>query len=307
MIRNVYASMVAILFLLAASGVQAQEPTKRSQQEEAAYRLKVAHGLYQEGDYQNCLSTLDSYVADHKSKTFVFPHGQMAEVYRLRALLAYAFRGEGEQYRQEVRDYLLAALVEDPEVELGSPSEVPAFVQEMFYEVREDYLGRYSRTSRRFSLGLLAALVIDPTEVTDPSRLQPGIYFSYNLSDRWSLISVLRIPLTRPIWDAIRGQAGFAWYPDFNITRINPSISLSYVFSIDNLDTFTHSLSIAGQVERISRMGLGVGVLVEALRLDLIRGVDTGELPQYRSLELFGQSALRASFANMNIFVTYTF
>lgn len=308
MTRLTQITIFPILLLLAANPLDAKEQEKRNQQEEAAYLLEIAQGQYEAGDYQYCLRTLDGYIADHTSKTFVFPHVQMAQVYRLRALLAYAFRGDGDAYRNEVRRYLEAALVENPEVELGSPSEIPVYVQELFYQVRDEYLERFSRTSRRFTIGLLGAFVIDPTLLIDPSFLQPGIYFSYNLSDHWSLNTDLQIPLSLPIWDAIRGQIGFSWYPDFSITRINTSIALSYAFSLDKLVTYTHSLSIAGQAERISRMGLGAGVRVEVLRLDLILGsFNSSDLPTYRSVPLFGETALRASYANMNFFITYTF
>lgn len=302
------ATSFLLIFLLLSAGLLYAQKEERNKQEEAAHRLDLVQGLYEEGDYENCRQILDTYIEDHERKTFVFPHAQMARIYRLRALLAYAYRGDGDQYREEVRRYLEAALVEDPEVDLGTPSEIPVFVQELFHQVRGKYLERFSRTSRRYAIGLLGALVIDPTLVTDPTILQPGVYFSYNLSERWSLISDLRIPLSLPIWDSIRGQLGLSWYPDFSITRINPSIALSYVFSLDNLITYTHSITLSGQVERITRRGLGMGVRVEVLRLDLILGLtSTEELPSYRSIALFGESAFRASFANMNFFIVYAF
>ena len=177
MIRLRQIIIFPMLLLLTAGPLPAQEEEERDHQEEAAYRLEIARAQYDAGDYRSCLETLDGYISDHNSKTFVFPHAQMAEVYRLRALLAYAFRGDGDAYRDEVRNYLEAALVENPEVELGPPSEIPVFVQELFYRVREEYLGRFSRTSRRFTVGLLGALVIDPTLLIDPTFLQPGIYY----------------------------------------------------------------------------------------------------------------------------------
>jgi hypothetical protein len=55
-------------------------------------------------------------------------------------------------------------------------------------------------------------------------------------------------------------------------------------------------------------MGLGIGVRVEILRLDLILGsFDSGDIPTYRSVALFGESAFRASYANMSFFITYAF
>lgn len=297
-----------VLSISGAAATFAQSSDRGSQQEEAALRLAIVEDQYSAGEYQLCRQIMDAYIEEHRSRTFKFSHAQMARIYELRALVAYAFRGEDDQYREQVRAYLLAAVEEDPETELGSPSEIPSFVQELFQQVKHEYLERFSRTRRRFQIGLLGALVIDPTLVIDPSLLQPGLYFSYNLSERFSLISDLRLPLTLPIWKSIRGQVGISLYPYFNITRLNPSIALSYVFSLDNLETYTHSLSLSGQAELISRMGLGAGMRVEVLRVDLILGLtSSGQLPTYRSVELFGESAFRATFANLSFFIFYTF
>ena len=79
---------VALLLMLSAVSLCAQERERRNQQEEAAYRLEIAEGLYQSGDYQGCLRTLDDYISDHNNKTFVFPNSQMARVCRLRGDIA---------------------------------------------------------------------------------------------------------------------------------------------------------------------------------------------------------------------------
>jgi hypothetical protein len=98
-----------------------------------------------------------------------------------------------------------------------------------------------------------------------------------------------------------------AWFPYYNIRKINPCFTLTYQFALDNLKTYTHSLSLGGQSEIVSRAGLGFGMRVEFLRVDLILGRDAGDVPSYRSIALFGTDFLRASFANTNFLIFYRF
>ncbi len=304
------ARLCPLLLLLAVCAAGAQEPAAlaRNHGEEARWRLQQVEQLYFDGDYQACRRLLDSYLQEQDSGTFRLPPPVLARIYGLRALVAYAFRGEGEAYREEVRGLLWKAVDQDPEVELGSPSQIPAFVQEVLLGVRREYLAQFARTRRRFQIGLLGALVIDPTVVVNPSVLQPGVYFSYNIGPVLSLIAGLRLPLALPLWGSIRGQVGLGWYPSFAVGKLSPSVAVSYLFSLDNLQTYTHSISLAAQTEVISRLGIGAGIRAELVRLDLIFGLSAEkELPTYRSTALFGESVLRVSFANMSFFIFYAF
>ncbi len=278
-----------------------------SREAEARLRLAQAESLYGGGDYERCQRLLDGYIQEHRSRDFRLPSRAAGRVYGLRALVAYALRGEGEGYREEVRLYLWSALEADPELELGAPAEVPVFVLDLFYKLKNEYLAQFSRLSKRWSLGLGGAVVIDPTVVDDPSLLQPGVYCSYNLSEAWSLLGDLRLPMRAPIWGSIRGQVGAAWFPYYNIRKINPCFTLTYQFALDNLETYTHSLSLGGQSEVASRKGLGFGMRIEFLRLDLITGQNVGDVPKYRSVALFGTDFIRASFANTNFLIFYRF
>jgi hypothetical protein len=278
-----------------------------NRQEEARLRLAQAESLYKSGEYERCGQLLDGYIKEHRSGDFRFPPKEAGRVFGLRALVAYAFRGEGEGYREEVREYLWAALDANPELDLEAPAEIPVFVLDLFYQLKNEYLAQFSRLAKRWSLGVLAAVVIDPTVVQDPKLLQPGLYLCYNLTEAWSLLADLRLPLTAPVWGSIRGQAGAAWFPGYNIRKINPCFTLTYQFALDDLETYTPSLSLGGQSEIVSRFGLGFGMRVEFLRLDLILGQNAGDVPAYRSVELFGKSFLRASFANTNFLIFYRF
>jgi hypothetical protein len=303
-----------ILLLLSLLLLAARPPATHAQAagtnrlEEARLRLAQAESLYDGGEYERCGQLLDGYIEEQRSGGFRFTSREAGRIYGLRALVAYAFRGEGEGYREEVRGYLWAALDADPELDLGAPAEVPMFVLDLFYKLKNEYLAQFSRLAKRWTVGLLAAVVIDPTVVQDPKLLQPGLYLCYNLSESWSLLGDLRLPLSAPVWGSIRGQAGAAWFPGYNIRKINPCFTLTYQFALDNLETYTHSLSLGGQSEIVSRIGLGFGLRIEFLRVDLILGaIQPSELPTYRSIALFGKDFLRASFANTNLLIIYRF
>ena len=301
--------LLALLFFLLLLPVSAySQQTSKSRTEEAKNKLESALNLYSSGEYEECKILLDSYIRDDESKEAYFPNNIMARIYSLKALISYAYRDEREDYKEEIRGLLLKSLEHNPYHEIGDPSEIPPFVLNTFSKVKEEYLSQFSRVSRRISLGILGALVIDPTVLNNPSLLQPGLFFSYNLSKTWSLGFDLRFPLTLPIWDSIRGQIGLIWYPSFRVEKISTAISTYYVFALDNLSTYTHSLSLGGQAEIIYRSGFGFGARAELLRVDLILGLsDAGDLPDYKSISLFKESFLRITFANTIIYLFYTF
>ncbi len=302
-------SIPAFLFLLLLLPISVySQVTPKNKTEEARIKLEIALNLYSSGQYEECRKFLDSYIRDGESKAAYFPSKIMARIYSLKALISYAYRDEGEDYKEEIRKLLLKSLEQDPYHEIGDPAEIPPFVLITFSKVKDEYLSRFSRVSRRISLGILGALVIDPTILNNPSLLQPGFFFSYNLSETWSLGFDLRFPLTLPIWESIRGQVGLIWYPSLRVDKISTAVSTYYVFALDNLSTYTHSLSLGGQAEIIYRSGFGFGARSELLRVDLILGLsDAGDLPDYKSISLFKESFLRIAFANTTIYFFYTF
>jgi hypothetical protein len=232
----------------------------------------------------------------------------MAKIYRLHAQITYAFRGESEGYQDEIRMLYLKAVEQDLDLEIGDLAAVPPLLITLFTEVKADYLQQFARTTRRFSAGLFGALVIDPTVISDPSLLQPGLFFGYNLSDAFTLAGELRVPLSLPIWGSIRGQLSLSWYPVFNISKISTAAIFSYLFSLDNLLTYTHSLTLSGHAEAISRSGWGLAGRAELARIDLILGLtDPADLPDYNSFNILGESFLRVVFANVNFYIFYVF
>jgi hypothetical protein len=297
---------VLFVFLLTAVTLPAAEELSKSEQ--ARLLLEEAEGLYADGAYEQCRVLLDTSIRQAEREEVYFPAPAIARMYLLRALIAYAFRVEGGEYRAEISSLLERAVKTDLDLDIEDPGAYPPFILELFRSIRREYLARYSRSSRRFSIGILGALVIDPTVLSDPSLLQPGLFFCYNLSEALSLTTSLRLPLSLPLWASLRGQIGLAWYPSFRVEKLSTSVVSSYVFSLDDLSIYTHSFSLAGAGEYVFRSGFGFGARAELLRVDLILGrAETGDLPGYRSISLLGESFLRATFANSSLYIFYNF
>jgi len=301
----------AILILAALTvGVSAQEEGRRvrteSEEVEPQQKLEEVEALYSSGDYDRCAELVDAYLEEALASRTYYPRGIIARFHRLKALLAYAYREEG--YREEVDHHLLEATSYDLDLQIGTASEVPLYVLERFTAIQEEYLSDYGKTARRHSLGLFGALVLEPTVITNPALLQPGLHYAYNLSRSLSFAVDVRVPLQWPLWNSIRGQTGIVWMPGFRVEKIGMGLSAFYLFGLDNLETYTHSISFGGNMELVSRWGLGLGGSAELLRVDLIFGLaDETELPEYKSTSIFGESFLRLVFANINLYVFFTF
>ncbi len=279
-------------------------PSKRTDPERS---LAEAERLYAEAEYEECGRLLDESLADIQAGAPA-AIAVRARHFSLKALVVYALREQGSDYQEVVRGLLVRAVQADPYHDLGDPATVPPFVMRTFQQIRSEYMSRFARTTRRYTFGLLGALVVDPTELNKPSLVQPGVSFGYNVSPTWTLGADMRLPLSLPLYDSIRGQLTALWYPSFYIGRFSTAVATSYVFALDNLATFSHSLSLGGQGEILTRSGVGVGARAELVRVDLILGqVSSEDLPNYRSLSLFGSSFLRTTFANTTVYVFYSF
>lgn len=284
----------------------AEEPAEKPSAAEAAqFTLQEAEGRYDAGDYQGSAGIVEQSIAEDESGKASFPRRIMARIRVLDALIAYTFRDDG--YEQRVTQSLKAALVLDLNVDIGEPAEVPPYILERFAQIKKQYLARFTRSARRNTIGFVGAMVLEPTVFTDLSVLQPGLFYSFNFSDSLTLESELRVPLQWPIWNSIRGQIGLIWFPSFKIETVSMGISTTYMFGLDNLSTYTHSLSFGGQGEIVSRSGFGVGANVEMLRIDLILGITKpSDLPSYRGISFLG-NFVRVVFANIRMFAFWTF
>lgn len=316
MIRSATAGIctAVLCLLLLASPLPAQDSNtsgagpgtgRESAQQEAEAALVRAEGLYKAGDYTACEELVGRSIVDIETAKATGWRRIVARFRILESLLAYTFREEG--FEQEVSRSLQAAVALDLGVDIGNPAEVPPFVLDRFAQIRKEYLARFTRSARRTTIGFVGALVLEPTIFTDLSILQPGLLYSFNLNDNLTLDAELRIPLRLPVWDSIRGQVGLIWYPSFQVEKVSFGISTTYLFGLDELRAYTHSLSIGGQGEVVTRSGFGFGANVEMLRIDLLLGFASGsELPSYRAIP-FLANLVRLAFANIRMFAFWAF
>ncbi len=279
-------------------------PTPAQLAAAAAQALKQGQELYAAGSYQDSLAVVGPLLDAYEAAPASYPGGTVARLYRLRALLAYTFREEG--YAEEISRLLSRAVELDIDLEIGDPAEVPAFVIDTFTKVRNAYLARFARTTRRHAVGVFGALVLEPTVFQNLSLLQPGVWYAFNLNDKFSLQAELRFPLQSPVWNSIRGQFGVLYFPAFRVEKIATGISFDYIFGIDNLSTITHSLSFGGRMELVFRSGLGLAGSAELLRADLVVGDQAPAAPPSDpQIPFFGVG--RIVFANITLAVYYVF
>jgi hypothetical protein len=297
---------LATLALIAVHGLPAfgQERSPSDIASAAKETLAKAQGLYAAGSYEDCRSLVEPLLREYEAAPASYPAGTMARLYRLDALLVYSFRDEG--YADKIAALLGKAVVLDLDLDIGDPAEVPAFVIDSYSKVRSAYLARFSRTARRNAVGVFWALLLEPTLYQDISLLQPGVSYTYHINDFFSLDFQLRFPLQLPIWGSIRGQAGLLWFPTFRVEKISTGISLYYIFGLDNLDTYTQSISFGGRMEYVTRSGIGFAGNAELLRADLVfGGAQPARPPAYTQIPLLGWT--RVVFANITLSAFYTF
>jgi hypothetical protein len=304
-----FAAVIALAVIPAYGAFSQAEASQapRDPAKEAGEILDMAQALYDSGAYEQCRETVSKAIGDFESGAKPYQSSSMARLYVLNALLAFTFREEAneEELKKKVDQDLWKGLELDLNLTLGDPATIPRFVQDRFTAVRESYLAQFSRTSRRNTVLLFGALVLDPTIFQNMSLLQPGLGYSLNLSEAFTLEFDLRFPLQLPIWNSIRGQVGLIWYPTFQIERIVTGLSFFSVFGLDNLDTYTLSLAVGGRVEYLTRLGFGVIANAELFRVDLIMGPGNPLQPTTYNTTPLG--FFRIVFANFTVYLTYVF
>ncbi|MGA2640537.1 MAG: hypothetical protein ABSG21_06495 [Spirochaetia bacterium] len=266
--------------------------------------LKKAQDLYAAGSYEGCRELVGPILREYEAQPASYPPGIIARLYRLDALISYTFRDEG--YADEIANLLRKAIVLDLDLDIGDPAEVPFFVINTFTKVRSAYLAQFSRMAKRSAVGVFGAVVLEPTVFQNISLLEPGIFYAFNLTDVFSLDAQLRFPLQTPIWNSIRGQIGLLWSPSFRVEKIATGIFLYYIFGLDNLSTYSHSLAFGGRMEYVTRSGIGFAGSAELLRADLVFGSQApASPPAYTEIPFIGVG--RVVFANITIYMLYSF
>lgn len=303
--RNSPPALVLLaVFLSAIAPLGAQQSGQQKTVDVEGEALAKAQELYASGQYEECFGIVSQAIETYQSAATRRPSKSIARLYGLSALLAYTFRDPG--YEQKVDEQLAKGLEIDLDLDLGDPAEVPPFVLERFSKVKAAYFARFSRTARRNAIGAFWALVLEPTVLQNLSLLQPGIVYTFNINESFALDAELRFPLQLPIWNSIRGQLGLIWYPSFRIEKIATGMSFSYTFGLDKLTTYTHSVSLGGRMEFLTRSGFGFVANAELLRADLVIGSENlAKPPTYNTVPFLG--LLQVVFANVTIYAFYAF
>jgi hypothetical protein len=294
-----------ILLVIICSYVLSQEPREiMPEQSEAELKLDVAEKLYTEGNYSACRLFIDETITMMEKNQIAYTPRILASFYILKSFVVYAFREEG--YQDRIEQLLLTAIEIYIYYEFDDPREVPLYVLEAFRRIKSEYLSRFSKETRRHTIGVYGGLLLLPSALSDPAVIEPGIRYAFNLSDAWALWINLAIPTQFPL-ESVSGSIGAAWFPTFKIETISLGLSMAYALKIEQAENYTHSILFEGYGEVIFRSGFGFGASVELLRFDLFLGPEGTELPEYGYIDLFPESSLRLAFANLHFYLFYTF
>ncbi|MBN1797369.1 MAG: hypothetical protein JW822_02250 [Spirochaetales bacterium] len=294
-----------ILLVVICSYALAQEPgTISPERSEAESKLEVAKKLYAEGNYSACRLFIDETLTKMEENQLDYTPRILASFYILKAFVIYAFREEG--YQDRIEKLLLKAIETYIYYEFEDPREVPLYVLEAFRRIKSEYLSRFSKSTRRHTIGIYGGLILLPSVLKDPAVIEPGIHYAFNLSDAWALWLNLAIPTQFPL-ESLSGSIGVTWFPTFKIETISLGLSMAYALKIEQAENYSHSILFEGYGEVIFRSGFGFGASVELLRFDLFLGPEGMDLPEYGYIDLFPDSSLRLAFANLHFYLFYTF
>ncbi|MBN1411541.1 MAG: hypothetical protein JW969_11905 [Spirochaetales bacterium] len=295
-------ALYGILFFLVCLPVlyaQEESPT-----EAARKKFEEVESLYASGQYEDCRKLVEVYLQATGDDRF--PNYFLARLYRIKGFLVYAFREEGKPYRDEIQGLFQKAIELDINLTPGKPSQIPPFLYDLFTSTRDAYIKRFTRETRRNNIGLYSTVFINL-----------GLYYSINLSDSWSITAEIGFPFRSPfieepaILDKLSGQIGAVWYPTWNLEQIIFALAGFYRFELNGIMVndlkYIHTMSIAGQAEINTRLGLGIFVRAEIIRIDLYySGGSTFELPAYGEWPIL-PGFLRIGYANINFGLFYTF
>jgi hypothetical protein len=284
---------LAILFLAGMPAFAQEDPLIAARK-----RCEDVESLYNQGKYEECRAKVDLYFSDPAAWFFTDP--LKARLYRLKGFLVYAYRTEDTSYVAEVKALFQRAVELDLGIDIGKLADVPTALFELFNTTKEEYVSRYSRTRRQNNIGVYLTV-----------NVQPGIYYAFNILPALSLVLEADLPVKPPILDAVSGQVGINWYPAWLLEQPFFALDLFYRFQLSGLTgggfNYTHSFSIAGQAEFNSRLGLGLLIRTEIIRLDLYMSSGSGfEPPSYGQMQLV-PGLLKMGYANLSFCVFYTF
>ncbi|MEJ2663282.1 MAG: hypothetical protein P8107_04425 [Spirochaetia bacterium] len=282
-----------------------QPPNAPEQKSVAETKLDQAQELYTNGKYEACDTLIDETITAMEQNQIPSSNSVLASLYIVKSFVVYAFREKG--YQDKIEKLLRKAIETNIFYDFPDPRVVPLYILEEYRRIKTEYLAQFMKTTRRNVIGLYGSLVMQPTVLKNPAVIQPGIHYAFNLDNSWSLWLNIAIPTQIPLLESIQGTIGVTWFPTFKVETICLGLSAAYSFRLEHYESYAHSVLLEGYGEIIYRSGLGFGASVELMRFDLLFGTGGLELPEYGYIDLFPNSSLRLAFANLHLYLFYTF
>jgi hypothetical protein len=302
--------LAAALSLLGASALFAQTgnadtaDAQGSGLSEEGQIVRDVQARYAKAEYEHCHEIISDALERADAGTLHFPTYYLAEIRVYQALLAYAFREPG--FEKDVEDFLQQAIELNINYDFTDYGVIPTYVLEQFLKIKREYLSRFSKTSRRNSLGIYVMTSYLSTFVTSPEFINLGLHYAFNLSDNVSLFLDGEFPLSEQIFNLLQFRVGAIWFPTYKVETVSLGLGLLYSLKIENWTAFINVVSFEGYGEFVFRFGLGVGASVELLRMDILMG--EGTFPDVvGSVPLFSSDYARFTFANLRFYIFWNF
>ncbi|MBN2535078.1 MAG: hypothetical protein JXB88_19510 [Spirochaetales bacterium] len=277
-----------------------QEQEKLDSYTIAKMKYETAMELYKAGEYEKSLELVNSYIEESEGKEgkkVHYPGRIKADIYVLKAMLFYVFREEG--YREEIETLFQKAIKIHIDKEIGDASEIPPLLIEIFKKIKKEYLDQFSKETKRHIIGLVTTLIY--TEKFEAGNFQPGFYYTFNISNSWSINTTVKLGIGSSFWNTWHFKLGGLFYSDSRVEKLVYGLGLYNIFSINiNEKTIRNSISLCGHGEFFFRQGFGLAADIEVMRFDInIRPGETEEIVRE-------QRQIQLIFANFDLYFLFT-
>ena len=217
-------------------------------------------------------------------------------------MVSYAFREEG--YKIEIEQLFNKAIPIYLDLEIGDIATVPPFLNELFNKTKKEYLSQYSKTARRNTFGIVTTLIC--TNPFDGSNIQPGISYTFNITNSLSVNTDIKFPIQGQFWNFWRLKFGALWFRDFRVEKFVFALGVYDILKINNWAIRTNTISFCGHGEVLTRNGFGIAADVEVLHFDL--NFIEEESEEITNLSEIGQgSSFELFFSSIDLYFVITF
>ena len=299
-------------------------PAKASTISPEAQAVDNVKALYAAARFAECRAAVENTLALQASGGLHLVFYQLAEIYVYQALVVYAFRetaatvSAAEKERIEALLQKAAKIVEDGQIlrqkaveldinyDFSDYTVFPAYILDKYRRIKEAYLARFSKSSRRNSLGINVMMSYLSATLAQAQNLTLGIHYGFNLGDAVELVADVEFPLSDQFYNMLKLRVGLIWFTSFRVE--SPVLGLGLFNSINpesNWTAFIDAVSFEGYGEIIFRFGLGLGASIEVVRGEFILG--NADFSVIQSVSPFTSGKFRLSFANVRLYIFWTF